>query len=101
MEEMKANPFQELSELFINNQNSMNREVHNLRSSLRNAKEKFERLIEELERDPFSAELNLLLGIDVFSMKLLEEGKSLEETRDKILNSVSILKKANEKKLGK
>ena len=73
MEEIKANPFQELSELFINNQNSMNREVHNLRSSLRNAKEKFERLIEELERDPFSAELNLLLGIDVFSMKILEE----------------------------
>tara|TARA_A100001011_G_C14280475_1_gene831372 strand:- start:1537 stop:1845 length:309 start_codon:yes stop_codon:yes gene_type:complete len=95
----KTNPFQKLSELFVNNQNSLNKDVQMLRTSLRTVKQILDSLIEELESDPFSANLTTLCGLDSVALQILEQGRSLEETRDKILDSVTLLEKSNEKKL--
>ena len=93
------NPFKKLSELFLDNQNSFNKETQQLRTSLRSINGVLNKLLEELENDPFNANLNTLRGLDVFSMQILEQGKTLETSRDKIIESIRILKKANDKKL--
>ena len=95
----KINPFQRLSELFVNNQNSLNKETQQLRTSIRTINKIFESLIEELEKDPFSADLTVLTGLDSISLQILSQGKSLEETREKILESIRLLEKSNKKTL--
>ena len=100
-ESVAGNPFQRLSELFVNNQNQLNKDVHQLRTSARTVKQIFESLLEELEEDPFKANLTVLCGLDSVSLQILEQGRSVEETRDKILESIVLLEKSNEKKLRK
>jgi hypothetical protein len=92
-------PFKRISELFILNQNSFNQDVQQLRTSLRSLYGVLDSLIIELEKDPFKSDLNVLKGIDVFALQILDQGKSLEQSREKILESIKILEKSNDKKL--
>ena len=95
----EISPFKRISELFILNQNGFNHDVQQLRTSLRSLFGVLDTLIIELEKDPFKSNLNVLKGLDVFALQILDQGKSLEQSREKILESIRILEKSNDKKL--
>ena len=95
----EISPFKRISELFILNQNGFNHDVQQLRTSLRSLHGVLDSLIAELEKDPFKSNLNVLKGLDVFALQILDQGKSLEQSREKILESIRILEKSNDKKL--
>ena len=98
---MKGNPFQKLSELLINNQNSFNQKVSELRRRSRSLSEKLALIYEELESEPFNANLNNLLNLEEEARLLLFVAKEVESQRDKIANSVDLLQKSNIVKLNK
>ena len=95
------NPFKKLSELLIDNQNSLDGQSQHLRTQIRIFSQKINKVIEQLEEDVFSTDLNILSGIDIEASKILENAKDIEVSRTKIINSIELLQKANTKTLNK
>lgn len=92
-------PFKTLSELLIDNQNSMKHSVISLRSQIRSFNAKLQKISDSLEQDVFNADLNVLSNISIEAANILKYAKEIESSRERILNSVEMLKKANTRKL--
>ncbi len=92
-------PFKVLSELLIDNQNAIKHAALGLRSQIRTLNAKLEKITEELENDIFSTDLNILSDISSQASDILVHAKNLEASREKILDSVEMLRKSNTKKL--
>jgi len=95
----EKNPFKKISELFLNNQNNFNNELHALRTSLRSLHGVIQSVLENLETNPFETDLSKLKGMDTYTLQIISQAKDLENSTEKILESIRILEKANEKKL--
>ena len=94
-----VNPFRALSELLVDNQNALAAKSQHLRTQIRMLSQRMINVTEQLESDVFDVDLNELASIDIEASKILESAKDLESTRDKIMNSIELLRKANIKKL--
>jgi hypothetical protein len=95
----EKNPFKKISDLFLQNQNIFNQELHNLRASLRSVNKVITNLLTTLEEDPFEADLASLKGVDTYAMQIISQGRDLENSRDKIIESIKILENNNVRKL--
>ena len=94
-----VNPFRTLSELLVDNQNALAAKSQHLRTQIRILSQRMISVTDQLEDDVFNVDLNELASIDIEASKILETAKDLENTRDKIINSIELLRKANVKKL--
>ena len=65
----KANPFSELSQLFIDNQRNFNKKCNNLLERTSNLAAKLNLVKKQLDEEPFTADLNLYLNIEEESVK--------------------------------
>jgi hypothetical protein len=88
---IENNPFQELSNLFIDNQRMINVKADEV---LKKSKS-----IQSVEQDVFASDLMSIVNIPDESRLLLTAVKELEIQRDQIINSINILKKSKERKL--
>ena len=92
-------PFKVLSELLIDNQNAIKHAALGLRAQIRTLNAKLEKVTEDLESDVFGTDLNILSDISSEASEILMHAKNLESSRERILDSVEMLKKANTRKL--
>lgn len=92
-------PFKILSELLIDNQNSIKHSAIALRAQIRTFGAKLDRISEELEHDVFNTDLNVLSNISAEAANILMHAKDIETARERILSSVEMLQKANARKL--
>ena len=89
------NPFEALSKIFIDNQNNFNLKADDLRNRSRILSQKLNKVIEQLEINPFDADLNLYLNIEEESRFILIVAKEVEKQRKKITDSIEMLSEAN------
>ena len=92
-------PFKLLSELLIDNQNAIKNSAIALRTQIRTFSAKLDIIAEELEQDVFNTDLNILSNVSAEAASILMHAKDIEAARERILNSVEMLQKANTRKL--
>ena len=95
---IENNPFQELSNLFIDNQRMINVKTDEVLKKSKSI-QKMTNLIQSVEQDVFASDLMSIVNIPDESRLLLTAVKELEIQRDQIINSINILKKSKERKL--
>tara|TARA_Y100001972_G_C7555659_1_gene279194 strand:+ start:407 stop:718 length:312 start_codon:yes stop_codon:yes gene_type:complete len=98
-EELRQNPFQTLSNSFIENQRNFNMKVSELRNRLEKISDKTRTISNQLNSDPFSAQISALVNFEEEAHLMLIIAKDLEKQRDDILSIVELLTKAKETKL--
>ena len=91
--------FQELSNLFIDNQRMINVKTDEVLKKSKSIQQKMTNLIQSVEQDVFASDLMSIVNIPDESRLLLTAVKELEIQRDQIINSINILKKSKERKL--
>jgi|TARA_R110000824_G_scaffold62352_6_gene165236 hypothetical protein len=96
---IENNPFQELSNLFIDNQRMINVKTDEVLKKSKSIQQKMTNLIQSVEQDVFASDLMSIVNIPDESRLLLTAVKELEIQRDQIINSINILKKSKERKL--
>jgi hypothetical protein len=96
---IENNPFQELSNLFIDNQRMINVKADEVLKKSKSIQQKMTNLIQSVEQDVFASDLMSIVNIPDESRLLLTAVKELEIQRDQIINSINILKKSKERKL--
>lgn len=99
--EVKNNPFNTLSHLFVENQRKFNTKRDDLIKRVRVLNNKLDKLCRQLEDDVFSANLISILNIEEESALILSVAKELEFQRDQVINSVNILTDSSKVKLNK
>tara|TARA_B110000858_G_scaffold191781_1_gene241517 strand:+ start:69 stop:380 length:312 start_codon:yes stop_codon:yes gene_type:complete len=87
----KENLFQVFSQIFIESQQSFSKCDVELRTKCRTLSEKLNRLVEDLEEDPFSAQLNTIASLEEDTLHILRSASELEDRRSLIKESVSSL----------
>ncbi len=97
----KENLFQIFSQVFIDSQQAFSKCDVELRTKCRTLSEKINRLIEDLESDPFSADLSILSTLEEDTLHILRSLSDLENRRELIKESVSSLQQSTRKKIGK
>ena len=95
------NPFQELSNIFVENQRNFQVKSSELEKRVKAFKDKFETILSQLQSDVFSTNLNLFLNLEEEAKIILSVAKEVEFQRDKILKTVELLKKSNKITLNK
>lgn len=95
------NPFQELSNIFVENQRNFQVKSSELEKRVKSFKDKFETILSQLQSDVFSTNLNLFLNLEEEAKIILSVAKEVEFQRDKILKTVELLKKSNKITLNK
>ena len=95
------NPFVELSQIFIDNQRVFNQKCKNLTERTSAFLNKLKTVRDQLNNDPFSTDLNLYLNSEEEVRLILMVAKEVEFQRDRILETVSLLKQSNQIKLNK
>tara|TARA_B100000900_G_C20596406_1_gene723589 strand:- start:279 stop:584 length:306 start_codon:yes stop_codon:yes gene_type:complete len=95
------NPFIELSQIFIDNQREFNQKCKELTDRTTAFVEKMSTAKRQIHDKPFEANLNLYLNIEEEARLMLVVAKEVEFQRDRILETVSLLKKSNKIKLNK
>ena len=95
------NPFVELSQIFIDNQREFNQKCKNLIDRTASFANKLEVVRDQLSSDPFAANLNLYLNTEEEARLILVVAKEVEFQRDRILETVKLLKQSNKVKLNK
>ena len=98
---IQQNPFQVLSNSFIESQRSFNTKVSELRKRLEQVADKSKILSVQLNNDPFKASINTLVDIEEEARLILLVAKELEKQREDILNVLDMLTKTKEIKLNK
>lgn len=98
---INQNPFQALSNSFIESQRSFNTKVTDLRQRLDRLGEKSRALASQLDNDPFNASINALINIEEESRIILLVAKELEKQREDILDVLRMLDSTKEIKLNK
>lgn len=101
MVEDTANPFLQLSNLFVENQRLFNIKRDDLQKRINLLSVKLKKLSESVDSDVFSADLVSILNIEEESALLLSVAKELEFQRDQVLNSVKVLSESRKIKLNK
>lgn len=95
----KENLFQVFSQIFISSQQSFNANDLELRTKCRVLSEKLKRVVDELEEDPFMADLSLLSNLEEEVLQIIRITAELEDRRDYIKESVTSLKSSTHKKI--
>ena len=95
------NPFNELSQIFIDNQRNFNAKCNNLVERTSNFVNKLAAVKNQLKNEPFDADLNLYLNIEEEARLILMVAREVEFQRDQILSTVKLLKTSNKIKLNK
>lgn len=95
------NPFVELSQIFIDNQREFNQKCKELSDRTGAFVEKMSTVKRQLNNEPFEANLNLYLNIEEEARLMLVVAKEVEFQRDRILETVNLLRKSNKIKLNK
>jgi hypothetical protein len=99
--ENNNNPFTELSQLFIDNQRTFNSKCITLIERTGTLATKLLTVKKQLTDSSFDADLNLYLNIEEEARLILLVAKEVESQRDKIVNSINLMKKSNIIKLNK
>ena len=94
-------PFVELQQIFIDNQRQFNMKCDDLIRRTKSFYQKLATAHSQLSDNPFGANLNLYLSIEEEARIVLSVAQELEFQRDKILNSLNMLKESNKTKLNK
>ncbi len=95
------NPFNELSQIFIENQRAFTNKCNNLIERTANFVNRLNTALKQLNEEPFNADLNLYLNIEEEARLTLIVAKEVEFQRDQILKTVELLKSSNQIKLNK
>ena len=95
----QENPFQQLSNAFIENQRNFNMKVTDLKQRLEKVSEKTRVISAQLGNDPFTANIEALINFEEEAHLLLIVAKDLERQRDDIISTVDLLTKSKENKL--
>jgi hypothetical protein len=95
------NPFNELSQIFVDNQRVFAEKCRNLTERTQNFASKLNEVKNQMNENPFEANLNLYLNIEEEARLILVVAKEVEFQRDQILKSVNMLKSSNKIKLNK
>jgi len=95
------NLFQVFSQIFIESQQSFNKCDINLRTKCRTLSEKLSRMVEELEEDPFKADISLLESLEEDTLRILKSCTELENRREMIKDSVRSLQNSTKNKIGR
>ena len=98
---VSQNPFQKLSDIFIENQRQFTVKTNDLRNRIRNLSKKLETLDKQLDSDVFTSNLTTLINIEDESRLILSVAKEVEFQREQVLKSVDLLTKSKEVKLNK
>ena len=93
------NLFQVFSNIFIQSQQSFQKNDLELRSKCRSMSEKLKNLVEKLEEDPFKADLSELSNLEEEVLQILRISSELEDRREYIKESVSSLKSSTQNKI--
>jgi len=95
------NPFQRLSDIFIENQRQFTVKTNDLRTRIRTLSKKLETLDKQLDNDVFTSNLTALINIEDESRLILSVAREVEFQREQVLKSVDLLTKSKEVKLNK
>ena len=98
---IEQNPFQLLSNSFIETQRSFNTKVADLRQRLERIADKSKVLSVQLKSDPFKASINALVNLEEEARLILLVAKELEKQREDIQVVLEMLTKSKEIKLNK
>ena len=101
MNQEGVGPFVELQQIFIDNQRQFNMKCEDLKRRTKSFYQKLSQAHSQLNDDPFSANLNLYLSIEEEARIVLSVAQELEFQRDKIVNSLNMLKESSKTKLNK
>jgi len=93
------NLFQVFSNIFIQSQQSFQKNDLELRSKCRSMSEKLKNLVEKLEEDPFQADLSELSNLEEEVLQILRISSELEDRREYIKESVASLKCSTQNKI--
>ena len=97
----RENLFQVFSQIFIESQQSFNKCDTELRVKCRTLAEKLNKLVDELEKDAFSANLNTISSLEEDTLHILRSASDLEERRSFIKESVRSLKESTVPKVSR
>ena len=95
------NPFVELSQIFIDNQREFNQKCKDLLVRTNTLTNKLTTAKSQVDANPFEANLNLYLNVEEEARLILVVAKEVEFQRDRILETVKLLKQSNKIKLNK
>ena len=90
------NLFQVFSQVFIESQQSFSKCDVELRTKCRTLSEKLSKLVDELEDDAVSANVNAIATLEEDTLHILRSASELEERRRYIKESVSSLKSSTQ-----
>tara|TARA_R100000388_G_C7128856_1_gene104472 strand:- start:36 stop:335 length:300 start_codon:yes stop_codon:yes gene_type:complete len=95
------NPFNEISQIFVDNQRTFSVKCKNLIERTTVLTSKLSMVKDQINHDPFSANLNAYLNIEEEARLILVVAKEVEFQRDQINKTVELLKESNKVKLNK
>ena len=95
------NPFNEISQIFVDNQRTFSTKCNNLIERTTTLTNKLTMVKDQINHDPFSANLNTYLNIEEEARLILVVAKEVEFQRDQINKTVELLKASNKVKLNK
>ena len=98
---LEQNPFQALSNSFIETQRSFNTKVADLRKRLEMLTDKSRAVFTQLGRDPFKANISALINLEEEAKLIILVAKELERQREDISSVLEMLNKTKEIKLNK
>src|SRR6056300_1487607 len=93
------NLFQVFSNIFIQSQQSFQKNDLELRSKCRSMSEKLKNLVEKLEEDPFKADLSKLSNLEEEVLQILRISSELEDRREYIKEAVASLQNSTQNKV--
>jgi Txe/YoeB family toxin of Txe-Axe toxin-antitoxin module len=99
--ETTENLFQVFSQIFIQSQQSFNKCDVELRTKCRTLSEKLNKLVEELERDAFTADLTIISTLEEDTLHILRSASEIESRRDMIKESVRSLQDSTQAKISR
>jgi len=93
------NLFQIFSQVFIESQQSFNKCEVELRTKCRTLASSLTSFVEDLEKDPFSADLNVILTLEEDTLNIVRSATELENRRELIKESVNSLQNSTKTKM--
>ena len=97
----QENLFQVFSQVFIESQQSFNKCDVELRAKCRTLSEKLSKVVEELEVDPFAANLNIISSLEEDTLHILRSAAELDQRREYIKESVRSLQDSTTTKVSR
>lgn len=93
------NLFQVFSQVFIQSQQTFSKCDVELRAKCRTLSEKLSKLVDELENDAFTADLDLISSLEEESLHIMKSATELQSRREFIKASVDSLKSSTENRI--